>query len=266
MQNKPLFGTQPDRLFCKDYGIVGRWLFNENGTSVNNIVKNKRGTLTGFNNTLSSGWVPSKSGRSLKFDAANDYVLTGDAQLAKTEITVMAWVNIAAFTLYDGIVVQREGTTAKTIFLGLRETGRLAIFIDTNGSGSCTHDNQGSVLSANTWYMVGFTFSAVTNSIVTYVNGNVSSTGTGTISGGLLPVIPDNWEFGNDKGALLRWFSGQIDQVIIADRVWAQDEVKRFYNKPWSGMIKCDTRRFSHFSTPDWAPHDPMGMLGIHGI
>ena len=59
---------------------------------------------------------------------------------------------------------------------------------------------------------------------------------------------------------------GIIDQIIIANRAWNKDEVTRFYNKPWFGMIKYDLRRFSQFSNLDWTPTDPMGLLGIHGI
>lgn len=233
---KPKPGIQLNRAHPLAQGLAACWLINEgSGTATRDTISGRSGTLTNFAlaGSSTSGWVGSRFGGGLRFDGSDDYIATSVSNIVTSEITILVWVNISAFTLYDGIVVQREGTSAKTIYLGIRETGRLAIFIDTNGSGNANHDNFGSVLNGNQWLQIGFTFSAVSNALVTYVNGAVNSTATGTISGGLLPSIADSWEFGNDKGAAGRYLSGVIDHIRIYNRVLSQGDVRTLLATPF---------------------------------
>lgn len=94
----------------------------------------------------------------------------------------------------------------------------------------------------------------------------------GTAGGGLDATIwqpgrlaSRDWIIGGaNQGTIGNDLEMKLDQVMLHSRVLNKSEIVDLYNDPWLGV--GGSRRFGQFSTLDWAPHDPFGMLGIQGI
>lgn len=93
-------------LFAQDVqtGLVSYWNFDEGtGDIINDIVGNNDGTING-----APTWVNGIIGGGLEFNGNNNYIDCGaDVSLDITEtLTIAAWVKVAAFGNWDGVVTK----------------------------------------------------------------------------------------------------------------------------------------------------------------
>lgn len=255
MMTKPMCGAYPDPLHCNSMGIVGRWLFNERGSRVVDVCRNfDAGAISG------ATWTGSKSGGGLRFDGSDDYVNIGKRIQRYVDynkpFSIGAWFTFHTFS----------GSGTYSLFgaahqhLGFFDQLELTINADkvrailTNvGAGSSdgriwdTTNSQGMGTSGK--YFVAWVYNGLnaTNSTAFYFNGQNQAVTVTTNIGDITQSIwqpsrldKDIWVGRRNYSTGDQPFPGIFDQIVIANRIWAADEVKKMYQNPWSGLI-CST-------------------------
>lgn len=254
MIHKPICGAYPDALFCKQHGIVGRWLFNERGSKIIDVCRN-------FNTGAISGaaWVGSKMGGGLRFDGSDDY-----ANIGRTHQRYIDYNK--AFTISFHFTFNTYSSTTHHCFAGqIRHKGSGTyddLTIRINPSDQIEFWLFSSPVNAT---QDGYTYISSAISVVTgkpyhlvctYNGGNTTTSGNIYLDGKSIYSSTTDYSAITQSiyqtGLLLEqdlwigrrnWttpdmpFPGIIDQVIIANRAWTLDEISKFNKNPWCGLI-----------------------------
>lgn len=249
-------GAYPDPLFCKDYGIVGRWLFNEKGSRLVDVCRNfSTGAISG------ATWTGSRMGGGLRFDGSDDYVNIGRRIQRYVDynkpFTITIWYTLHTFSgagtysfigtvnqiggLYDQFELNITSDKFRVIMINVLSgnvDGRIWDSVSTIGH------------VINKQYCVTWVYDGLNaDSTEFYFNGVFANANLSSDYGNITRTI---WQSGSlaDKDLWVgrrnfstgdQPFPGIIDQIIIANRVWTPDEVKTFYRKPWSGLISSSS-------------------------
>ncbi|MFT7616159.1 MAG: hypothetical protein ACI8Y7_000988 [Candidatus Woesearchaeota archaeon] len=152
------------------------------------------------------------------FDGASDRYTTGTyiSDFGGTKISGFAWIKTAgAGASYRGIIAQR------TAWSLVAKDNELMVYSFTEGDVATGID-----INDDLWHHVGFTFeSAVVNGLKIYINGSLVQTGT------LTTVTPaDGFVIGSDQPVTdSGYFAGNIDSVMIYNRILSAKEVTKLY-------------------------------------
>ena len=204
--------------------LVGFWKMNE---SSGNIIDYSGYGNDGVNIGVDYR-VAGKFGKALGFDGVSDYInfSSGIPQINEsTTVTVAAWIKPENKTTLKDIIVMRNAgeNLGKRFFLQSYSTG--VFYAQTTGGGSSVISTTDIVLGE--WYHVV----AVLNgqNLKIYVNGNLDGENVNLTP--VTNITVDILTIGAGEGyAASRVFDGDIDEVIIFNRVLSTDEVSALYN------------------------------------
>jgi len=211
----------------RDNSLVAYWDLDGN---INERIYGDTGT---FNSAPinSSG----KIKQSYLFDGSNDYINNGNSvQLnftTGTDITYSAWIKPIGLSALRGIVGNLNPISGTYYGSSLSiNAGWIGVYMG-DGSGTYTLCNSNSVLSANSWQHITYTYNDNFNSTLIYYNGELSKNCSGTRliqmhNGSSNDVwVSGLWaKFYNDY-----YFNGSIDEVKIWNRSLTAAEIKQEY-------------------------------------
>ncbi len=194
---------------------------------------------TGTANGIDNGTVDAAGmiGRGRLFDGTDDSVDLGSSTSNKpAAVTMSAWVKATTWTnAYTAILAMGEGTPSRICFLGIKSSGKLALYVDA--SSMVDYDGSGTyTLSTGTWYHVALVYDSV-GGLRGYVNGLVD----GSVgANGALPLDSSDavW-IGGHPTIGGRYHDGVIDEARISSVARSADWVKLEYysakSTSWNG-------------------------------
>lgn len=212
-------------------GLVGAWLFTENGGSVvddHSYSQTNLGTLTG-----TPAWAAGYDGPAMSFDGSTQYLTCAAAPLPSRYLdryTIAAVIKVSSFTDFRCIMCRGSGGNRNYEFDVEQTTGKLRTFFTTS-----TNVFKGftatTALSLNTWYWVAATFNGSVQTI--YINGK----NDGTNSAAFTPENPSGigtgiMSIGSIQAA--NKFAGLISEVRLWDRGLTHDEIIQWTNTDYS--------------------------------
>ena len=212
-------------------GLVGYWLMNEGGG-------NKIFDLSGNGNTGTfagdTSWVPGKYGSCLSFDGTGDYVDVGnkDSLRITGDITLAAWVKWSVGAT-AGII--SKGGNGETASYSLSRTGTPTIYFLQSENGAAWNTLiQSAALSTGVWYFVVGTNDL--NIARLYIDGVQVGTDSSPASSPWDNTVnvTIGAEIKPSDSSIGRYWSGQIDNVMIYNRALSADEIQHLYREPFA--------------------------------
>ena len=207
------------------YGLVGRWRFDESGTTTtaSDWASGNNGTLTNFA-TPATSWQPTggKIGGSLIFggNAVDEKVLLGDpaALQIATAITMAAWVKPhATQPLNNGRIISKHNGGVGDNY-GLHIGDGLTVDCRVNNT---VDESGGNAVVADVWQHVACTYDGAFKRV--YVNG--VEIGAYALTGAITTANPVS--IGGHINATTRNFRGELDDVRIYNRALTAQEIYR---------------------------------------
>lgn len=283
---KPLNGTKPILNHPFTRGLELCYLFNErSGTVIYDACLGKPGYLNNFIfSSSTSGWYGSNNGGGLSFDGFNDYVAIGNKLIKFIDynkpftISVSIKFNsVSGSIAIMGMAAFRSGNP-NLLVLRIDNTGQVTFDLtestaigELNGYIWNTASN---VVASGKQYNIVVTYdgSNTASGCKIYVNGRSFSTTNndyGPITGSIYQsgylLDKDLWIGRRNYNTGDLPLYGIIDQVRFYSRVLQKYEVEMLNAHPFLGFSRGNVTRVQPTSL-EWAPHDPFGLLGIHGI
>jgi len=238
-----------DRGHYINQGLVGWWLFNENGGTILHDYSGygNEGTLNNipFATAWEAGGSPGSAGYSLELDGDNDFILIRDSpvlDLVGSSISISLWMNSnlippsGSEKILHKQIIGGPQTNSYGIQLGPVGGGAsfvIGIASNTNLEGNIT-------ITANEWVHVAVTHNQLTNITRLYVNGifDVEATGqTATI------VNSTGIRFGRNV-QFSQFFDGKLDNIRIFNRPLISNEVLELFEFPFVGILRPPRRYF----------------------
>jgi len=224
---KPPFGARLKPDHPLNQGLVGCWLFNEDGgNTAFDLSKNQNhGTLTG-----GAYWaIGEKSESVLSFDV-DDYVDCGASTSSQPTTTgsVAVWFKSDLLNRNQVLVsdanytIDRNGFTVSTYEYSfsrfeLADAGGYQLYSGTRA------------MVANTWNFIVAVWDGTNGKL--YLNAGIDTeyTQQHTPTNGVY-----NTRIGRDSGADVQGTKGEISSVSIYDRALSVDEIRHLYSDPYS--------------------------------
>lgn len=225
-KQKPRLGSLPNFAHSLSQGLVGFWLFNENGgTRANDISgRQNHGTL------VSS---PSWNNEALTFDGNAAYVSIPQASsmdFGTGDFTISFWVKTTRTSNYQ--IMFSNNQTAGTYLSTYIETGTGKLYMYVGG----TLNVSTAVLTDGNWNHVVMLRRGGT--VYPFVNGiafaSFSAAGSVTPPSG--PTI-----FGKYTGGAYPLL-GSLNNARLYNRALSHQEVRTLYENPYTGMSKVQRR------------------------
>lgn len=204
--------------------LAHRWTFD---TDLTDSVGSADGTAIG--GAAASGGV-------LVLDGDGDHVSVVDSVLmGKTNVTVMMWFKAGAPSRDEDLFACDEHAAGECILWVDNATTDTLTFLLTDDNGSSSGSQLGTdpvTRNGSTWYHAALTYSTITKSIASYLNGQVQETsGSVNYDGGLdqddTPSGLLYWG-GNPAGTLD--FMGSIDDIRIYDAALTASQIEQIYD------------------------------------
>lgn len=241
---KPRLFRKPRKGHWATKGLVGLWLMNEgSGDKVYDLSGNGNiGTFVG-----DTHFVGGKFGPVLDFDGTGDYVVVSDGALRSaisSEVTIATWAYVTA----DGVerrIFDRQGDYSLVI-----HQNNIKLWIEN------VWNVTGASVSTGLHYIVG-TFSDLENKVKVYVDGVLKDERTENVV--IAPNAAANSYIGC-KANLGNFWLGQIDHVLIYDRVLSASEIAKLYLKPFAMFERDEIELWVGATSVGVAP--PTGMAG----
>ena len=200
-------------------GLVAWWPAEGNAQD---IVGGNNGTLEN-----GAGFAPGETGQAFDFDGSNQFVQIPDAPaLEPTNFTWACWFNATNTT---GALV------CKPVSGGSDDSYSLWFQNGSLNGKICNTTNEGAKLSygftpvPGVWYQAALTFDNSSEAETLYVDGVPVASGNAGVQIGYdsSPVLIGA---DNDFGSTVLAFTGEIDEVMLYDRVLSADEIAAIYN------------------------------------
>ncbi len=242
-QNQP--GLVLDRAHPLTRGLVGWWPMNEGGGGQAKDVSGSANpaTLTNISPSSTSGWAGGPSGRSLMFDATDDYLSVTSSKAISTDLlgdmTWAMWVKIVNFSNHIWLLSKGSGTFADSYNCFLLITTGIVYHRRANGTAAEQDVTSTRAPPLGQWCHIAAT---ERNRVVThYLNG--APNGSATLSAGST----------SDSGNVLRigarsdgfYMNGQMAHVRLYSRALSAVEVGQLYADPLAGArLPSNPRRY----------------------
>ena len=229
MQPKPYRGQLPNYQHWSMRNNVGLWIFNEgNGDLVNDLSGNRNhGTING------ATWVPGKGGPALDFDG-DDYVELPDIDIINPASgSISLWfkpdaTDVSQHIFWAGVDVGDGWGGDSEFHISLRDTasGELEFFAYQGGQNFRINTT---FTMVNSWHHV----------VTTWLSGGAANL---YLDGGLVDSVGGISSIGQTSwakiriarpGADLRYFVGDVDNVLIYSRALSAAEVWQLYIDPY---------------------------------
>lgn len=213
------------------FGLAGRWTFDENaGTTANDISGNANtGTLGG--GTLPN-WTTGHHGYALNFDGLSGYVGCGNgASLRPTNITIASWCYITNNGTAAGcnIVTRwKDPGQAGYVLKTLSTTRRIRFIFSSDGSYNPANDTTSSgAIALNEWHHVAETFDGTQS--IAYIDGVADHTNL-TAASSIFASTASVY-LGADVDAATAYFPGILDDVRVYNRALPALEVYNLFSQ-----------------------------------
>lgn len=195
-------------------GLVGRWPLDGN---VTDVIGNKNGKLVGGAKWANNGRIKG----AVELDGINGYVEVQDFKLTTKTLTAMAWINGWRQSAWTGIVVGRGATS---FWMGFTDQDTLS-YVWNNDAGNTWGWRNGPKIPQNDWAMTVIAIEPKKTTAYIYTDADKLKKGENAIAH--VEQTVENLKFGWDEccGANARHFKGLIDEVLIYDRILADDEI-----------------------------------------
>ena len=238
---KPPAGARVDWSHNLSCGLLGWWLFNENGgNTAFDIARNNDGTLTN-----GPTWVSGKFGPALNFDGTADYVnVTDDNSLdVTTGLTLSAWIKTTWNSIGTKQIITKDTNGTNTRSFGLLigvGAGLVSAAIFKTGNSETRLDAATGNIANGNWHFVAATYRFVTDGtsvLRIYVDGiqvAVTSLAKGPILVTTTPVNIGRRPYAANEN----YFPGSIDNARIYNRQLSDKEVKELYVSPFAGLVQ----------------------------
>lgn len=232
-------------------GLVGWWLFNENGGSILHDYSGFGNDGTLISMDLATDWVvsgnPAIIGFALNFNGVDSYVDIGSAELLDnvTRKTISAWIFPTGWGEFGaGRIVSKSNVNNNGWSLLIQDgtNDRLYFAQDFSGSGGNAWVTPTGSLSLNVWQHVAVTYdrSSVSNDPVMYIDGSsktltqiFSSSGSPTSDAAESLLIGIRNNTTKDRA-----FDGRIDDVRVFDYMLAANEIASLYFDPFPKRLQ----------------------------
>lgn len=229
---KPINGSRINWGNSITKGLANVWLFNEcRGFKVEDLVGVSNGTMGGFNNSSTSGWVGGKYGIGISFDGTDDNIDCGSSETLDFSSAFSGAALIYPRTLgaNNGGRIFDKRDEAGTQGYGINLTTINRFQLNCPGVGSVTSSNNAIILNA--WnFIVATKVGGASGAVNLYVNG--VNVGTGTLND-FVANSGESLIIGAGANSAARWFDGIIMYVCLWRRVLSPGEVKNLYNFPY---------------------------------
>lgn len=176
--------------------------------------------ISGQNLQMTANSLTYASNGSFSFNGISNYINLGNVlNVGQTTITVAFKLNSLATRPH---IIGKGGGASGWAYLVVETNGTLNCFYDLSSSWSSL---SGGTLSANTWYIVTFTYDGSSPKV--YVNGNLTNSATN--AGSLKTSDTNNFYIGTGPG-VSQFVDGLISFSLIYNRALSDSEVKQNYN------------------------------------
>jgi len=216
--------------------LAGYWTMDEGNGSVDYDYSgnSNNATLTNMNTTgnTTSGWqspAACKGGNScLLFDGFDDYVLVDKRVVGPTlSKTFAAW---AKATSTDSLLVGQgsiSGDDYPESSIGITDTGKASMTVLDSAGSDYWYSIGSTTVSDGVWHFIAGVYDASSNSMSTYVDGELENTSTSitVYNGQNNAVYIGKWI----KAATPRKLNGTVDEVMIFNRSLSANEVAALY-------------------------------------
>ncbi len=209
---KPPLGTPLEAAHPLAKGLVGCWLQNEGSGNIVQDLSGNGNTATLMND---AHFVPGKFGSAVDFDGTGDYVTTTID--VGTTMYVSLWVKINADT-GNKVIFTWQNSTSQTLIMW---TGRW----DLIGTGFDIFPVSPTPVLGQ-WHHVVAGFEA---GVAAYLYVDGVEIGKDTTIGTPATVANFRWGGTNTAG-----IDGQIDHILLYNRVLTADEVAQLYREPFA--------------------------------
>lgn len=241
---KPMLGTP---LYHSDPGLVGDWLFNENGGMVvQDTSGNKKNGILSSTDII---WTPGIHGPSLNFDGTDSIDTQANYTTSANGLTIAVWLKTNTVASINYIVDHSVGTTG----FGFRHDEDWEFFCYSSGAPGLVATPGNHVVSGKWTFVVAV--HDTTNRI--YVDGALDTTPVASTIG--IDNASDTMriaaQYDGSSG-----FDGQIDAVQIYNKGLSDLAIKKlFHDSSW--RYRADPIALWAAATAGPAP--PAGDVGI---
>lgn len=272
--SKPFCGSIPIKKHPINNNLEGCFLFNEGGSKIIDCCKNfNPGILTNFQPSSLSGWVGGSTGKCLLFDGTDDHVDLGTKSFQSIvdnnkKYTILLWYTPGSSSGARNLF----GLDIASAYFHIRQNGSGLEFLKVQGSDANQWHVYNSAITIGLYSFFAIVYDGIpsTSSFKVFrngiqlsrSNGNTPS-GNGSVWGGGMANLPV-W-FGGRYNAASNRLMGKVDQLRIYSRQLDTSEILALNSNPYLGIGGGRVQGHTLLN-PDWAPHDPFGMLGIQGI
>lgn len=229
---KPVMGQQINWGHHLSQGLVGYWLMNENPGPLA-IVND----LSGNGNTGSlfadAHAIPGPFGPTIDFDGTGDYISTDFDFDGRTVFTIAGLFRRAAANAFVYVSESEPPAEAVAVQIGFYNNGVLYVGVDSTYV-SVAHNT-------TNWAHIVFTYNGNTSDVGLHVDG--IDQGVGPIAEGAVDATPGTFQIGRRERDAI-YTNGQIDHVMIWDRVLTGDEALSLYANPFQMFERQDTSFF----------------------
>lgn len=201
-------------------------LLHLNGNSTDSSGNGNNGIDTNI------AYVDGKFGKCASFNGSSSGIATANTTSVSglSAITVSTWINPASLASTDKVFLSHGiSTEDSTWYCRVNTDGKIAFFVEKDGSNYSYLLSNASAIAINNWYNITMTWSGAT-SMALYVNGQAvagsySNGGTGATS---MKALSAPIRLGNNQGNSL-WYNGLQDECLIENRAWTPQEVAKRY-------------------------------------
>lgn len=232
-KQKPPVGSVPNFSHSLSQGLVGWWLFNEQGGTKANDISGRynNGTLTGG---------PTWNNQSLSFNGVNDSIVVPDSTswaFGTSDFSLSMWIKPTTVAQYV-FVSQYQDTNNRWIWF--MEDATAMYFQNRTAGVLSPNESWTPNLTIGMWQHLVLTRSG--NTWTVYKNASAvtgGSTDTGSVgnhSGSL--------EIGSQNAASS--FNGSIDDVRVYNRALSAQEVRTLYETPYINIANVKRRKVTY--------------------